>query len=237
MRKNDRRVLHVSVLFLFFALIGALVDTMTRGDVKRLGAGSALNSPLVVTPLVDQPVSVPQEYYPTRIPAEQRASIQTKWQTYAVPGEGLTFRARLDWPVTSGKPKTIRYTSMAVVFRDTGSSVVFQQLDNAEGLSLEAFGKTQSTDISGSGHDAKWLAADIRQFIRDVSNSQYKRLLIVRDDSKADATASISGLSKYTVLVAYDRRVLIARSEPDMSPEAEQHFWEVLDSLQFMPIQ
>jgi hypothetical protein len=223
---NQHSRLGATIAGLALIAFTAVGLTYLLGTSGRAPHSRPLDSPL---PPADQPIPVPHEYYPTRMPVEQRASAPVQWQTYEIPGEGLTFKARRDWAITSGKNRAMKYTAVYVVPRYSAGSIVFAQLDNPQGLPLEAFAKTSATSSDGSPHDAKWLAADIKQYARDVSNSQYKRLLIVRDDSKNQATASISGPSLYTVL--------IAKSEEGMSPEAEQHFWEVLDSIQFTPIQ
>ncbi len=236
MRNKHPRIFQLAILFLLFILIAGILAALTKVDVRQLGAGAALNSPLAVTPLADQPIPVPREYGQTRIPVEQRAGMQIQWQTYVIPGEGLTFRARRDSAIASGKNYAMKYTAVSIIPRYIAGGMGFMQFDNPQGLSLEAFAKAPASARSSSGYDAKWLGADVRQYARDVSNAQYKRLLILRDDSKEDVTASINGDSKFIVLIAYDRRVLIAHSDPAMTPEGEQYFWEVLDSIQFTPI-
>ena len=233
-----RRMLQTVGLLVFLLLIVGLVTVLSRPGTQPHSA-SALNSPSpppAETPDASPLITVPREYFPTPIPKDQRDGFSPEWVTYEVPGEGLTFKARRDWPIGSGKVPTHRYSVVNVVFWDSGGGVVFAQEENPERLSLEAFAKTPASNGSGSPHDAKWLAADVRRYSRDISNGRYTRLLVVRDDSSESVTASINGVSQYTVLIAYDQRVLVARSPEGMSSEGEQHFWEVIDSIAFSPI-
>ena len=233
-----RRMLQTVGLLVFLLLIVGLVTALSRPGSQPHSA-SALNSPLpppAETPDAIQLIPVPREYFPTPIPKDQRADFSPEWVTYEIPGEGLTFRARRDWPISSGKAATMKYSIVRIVFWDTGGGVGMLQANNPKRLALRDFAKTQETAF-GSPHNEKWLSANISDFSRDISDSRYQRLLIVRDDSDKSATATINGLAKYTVLIAYDQRVLITRSPEDMSPEVEQHFWEVIDSIIFSPIQ
>jgi hypothetical protein len=66
-------------------------------------------------------------------------------------GEGLTFKARQDWPVSSGKTPTRPYSTVQMAFRGTGGSIVFGQADNPNQLPLVAFAKTPAT-AGGSPH-------------------------------------------------------------------------------------
>ena len=224
MTQRNRHILQAFGLLVFLALIVGLVTALSRPGALPYRV-SALNSP------------VPHAYFPTRIPADLKGTVQPEWVTYEIPGEGLTFKARRDWPVASGKPPTIKYSSVSIVFWGDHGSIVFGQLENPERLSLDEFAKTPATHSNGSPHDAKWLAADMSWYAHNTTSRGYQRLLITRDDGSSEGvTASINGVSLFTVLIAYDQRVLIARSDEGMTQEAKQHFWEVIDSLRFSPI-